>query len=411
MKMIASLAALMAAVPACVQSVRGETTDPAAVLANLQKAVHDMRDEHEAALKAKADDVVTNEKIERINSAVSDLQGSIDDLARKAAAADLNGNGRQVQDPEYSAAFAAYAKDGAIHASLNKSTGADGGFLAPSEWDRTITEKLVEVSPMRSLASVQTIGEAAFKKLFNLRGMTSGWVGETAARPETATPTFGELEYKPGEIYANAFATTQMLEDAQFNLEAFIADEASTEFAKQEGAAFVSGTGVNRPNGFLNFVDGGSAAGVHPLGNIPVVNSGGAAALTADGIIKLAYDLPSSFRNGAGFVMNRATEGLVRLMKDTTNQYLWQPSFAAGTPATLAGYPVTELPDMPNVAANALAIAFGNFQRGYLIVDRAGVGILRDPYTNKPYIGFYATKRVGGQVLNPEALRIQRVAA
>lgn len=410
MKHLVKLTALMAAMPACVQSVRGET-DPAKILGELQKAVHDMRAEHEAALQAKADDVVTSEKIERINSAVSDLQSSIDDLARKAAFADLNGNGRKVADPEHSAAFAAFIKTGEVNASLNKTTDGDGGYLAPSEWDRTITDKLVEVSPMREIATVQTTSVGAFKKLFNLRGTASGWVDEDDARTETAGPTFGSMEWASGEIYANVAATQQLLEDAQVDLETWLAGEIQTEFAKQEGTAFVSGNGTKRPAGFLAFTAGGAKTGVHPMGDVAQVISGSAAAVTADGIVDLTYALPSAFRGNARFVMNRGTEGKVRLLKDGQSNYLWQPSYAAGTPATLNGYPITELPDMPDVAANALALAFGDFRQGYLINDRISTSILRDPYTNKPFVMFYARKRVGGAVLNSQALRIQKISA
>jgi HK97 family phage major capsid protein len=306
----------------------------------------------------------------------------------------------------------AHMKRGEVQASLNKGADAEGGFVAPREWDRTITDKLVIVSEMRGLASTMVVGNAGFSKLYNLRGTVSGWVGETAARPETGTPTFGSMAVTTGEMYANPFITQQMLDDAEVDLETWLAGEVETEFAVQEGQAFVAGSGANgRPIGVLNYVTGGANAATNPLGAITTVNSGAADSVTADGIVNLVYALPSAFSANARFAMNRTVQGVVRLLKDSTGQYLWQPSYAAGQPATLAGYAVSELSALPNLAAGSKSILFGDFARTYRIVDRMGTRILRDPFSNKPYIGFYTTKRVGGFVDNPEAMKALNTAA
>lgn len=168
-------------------------------------------------LAKRFDDVVTTEKLERTNSSVGDLQKLVDETNAKIAA--LSVGGEKVKDKEYSDAFMAHVRRGDIQASLNKGTDPEGGYLTPTEWDRTITDKLKLVSPMRQIASVQTISTANFSKLYNLRAATSGWVGENAARPETNTPTFGSMTFTPGEIYANPAATQAMLDDAQINLE------------------------------------------------------------------------------------------------------------------------------------------------------------------------------------------------
>ena len=168
----------------------------------------------------------------------------------------------------------------------------------------------------------------------------------------------------------------------------------------------MSGTGANgRPNGILTYVTGGANAAAHPYGAITLTNSGAATSVTADGIINLVHALPSAFLQNAQFAMNRDTMRAVRLLKDTTNQYLWQPSYQAGTPSTLAGYAVNEVAAMPNLAAASRSVLFGDFKRSYLIVDRVGVRLLRDPFTNKPYVMFYTTKRVGGGLLNPESMK------
>jgi HK97 family phage major capsid protein len=394
---------------------RADASNPTEIVNQLQKAFASFKEAHAEQIKgveAKFDDVVTRDKLDKVNASVGTLQAAIDEMNAKMAASQMTGaGGRSVRDPEYSQAFAAHVRSGAVQASLNKGTAAEGGFVAPTEWDRTITDKLVLVSPMRQICQVQTISTGSFSKLFNLRGTASGWVGETTARTETATPTFGSLTYSVGEIYANPAATQQMLDDALVNLESWLAGEVQTEFAFQENVAFVSGTGANaRPNGILTYITGGTNAAAHPFGAILATNSGAAALLTADGIVNLVHALPSAFTANARFAMNRSTMNAVRLLKDTTNQYLWQPSYQAGTPSTLAGYPVTEVPAMPNVSAGAKPILFGDFAQAYLIVDSVGTRILRDPFSNKPFVQFYTTKRVGGGLLNPEAIKAQNVS-
>jgi HK97 family phage major capsid protein len=315
--------------------------------------------------------------------------------------------GRQVKDKEYTESFMAHMRRGDVQASLNKGASDQGGYTVPVEWDRTITDKLVIVSPMRELCSVQTVGGAGYSKLINLRGTGSGWVGETAARPETNTPTFATQAYGWGELYANPSATQQMLDDSELNLEAWLAGEVDTEFSFQENKAFVSGDGTNKPRGLLTYAAGGT--NLHPLGGIATTASGAVGAITTDAILNLIYSLPSAFTNSAKFALNRNTHKVLRTLKDGQNNYIWQPSLVAGQPATLAGYALTEVPDMPDVATNALSIAFGDFKRAYKILDRVGVRVLRDPFTNKPYISFYTTKRVGGGLENPECMKFMKI--
>jgi HK97 family phage major capsid protein len=351
-------------------------------------------------------------KVDSINAHIADLQAAVDSTTTKMAAMEMGvGGGRPIKDKEYSAAFSAHMKKGDVQAALNKGTAAEGGYLAPIEWDRTITDRLIRVSPMRSIATVQNISTAGFSKLFNNRGTTSGWVGETDPRPNTGTPTFSPLTFTPGEIYANPAATQQMLDDSEVDLEAWLAGEVETEFSYQEGIAFLTGNGVNKPRGILTYVTGGTAAAVHPWGAIATVPTLAAAAVTADSIIDLITALPNEYSADAKFVMNRNTQAAFRKLKDGQGNYLWQPSFQAGQPATLADYGIVDMPGMPDVAANAVPALFGDFKRGYLIVDRTGVRVLRDPYTNKPYVQFYTTKRVGGGVQNPDVIKALKVSA
>lgn len=398
-------------------AVRAEVpADVRAAIEGVNRAFDSFKAAHaekEKELLKKFDDVITTEKLDRINSSVGELQKAVDDANVKIAAMQVGAGGgsTEVRDREYTDAFRAHFRKGEVQAALNKGADDEGGYLAPVEWDRTIVDKLIEVSPMRQIAQVQTISTAGFKKLFNLRGTGSGWVGETAARPETATPEFGPMTFTPGELYANPAATQQMLDDAEINLEQWLADEVETEFAYQEGVAFVSGNGTNKPNGFLTYATGAANAAAHPFGAIQLITAASATAFTTDELIDLVYSLPGTLAQNARFTSNRNSLARARKLKDGEGNYIWQPSLQAGQPSQLLGYPVTEMAAMPNVAANALPIAFGDFRRGYLIVDRTGVRVLRDPYSNKPYVMFYTTKRVGGGVQDPQAIKALKMAA
>ncbi|MDN7970668.1 phage major capsid protein [Burkholderia multivorans] len=412
----AALTGPVGAVPRGIISVRAEgPAEVKALIENLQKAFHDFKAEHTKQLDAVKAGLPTSDalaKVDKVSADLEALQAAVDEANIKIAAAQMGANGvKPVRDPEYTEAFKAHVKRGDVHAALNKGEDSEGGYLTPIEWDRTITNKLVLISPMRQLCRVQPVSKAGFSKLFNMGGTTSGWVGEASQRPQTNTGTFQPLSFASGEIYANPAATQQILDDAEIDLESWLATEVQTEFAKQEGKAFLAGDGTNKPNGLLTYIAGGANAAKHPFGAIEVVNSGAAADITSDGIIDLVYDLPSAFTGNARFAMNRNTQRQVRKLKDGQGNYLWQPSYVAGQPATLAGYPVTEVPDMPDVAANSTPILFGDFQQTYLIIDRIGVRVLRDPYTAKPYVLFYTTKRVGGGLLNPEPMRAMKVAA
>lgn len=410
--LLASALAVAATAPrGIVSGVRADGGNAAQLVQQLQQAFATFKDEHTRQLneiKAGINDPLQAGKVEKINEEIANLQAAIDATNTKMAAVEMGaGGGRVLADKEYSDSFMAHMRRGEVSASLNKGTASEGGFTVPIEWDRTVTDKLILVSPMRELCSVQSVAGAGYKKLINLRGTGSGWVGETAARPETNTPQFAEQAYGWGEIYANPSATQQMLDDSELNLEQWLAGEVQTEFSFQENKAFVSGDGTNKPRGLLTYAAGGS--NLHPLGGIAVTASGGVGAITSDALLALIYSLPSAFTNGARFAFNRNTHLAIRKLKDGQGNYLWQPSMVAGQPAQLAGYDITEVPDMPDVATNALSIAFGDFKRAYKILDRIGVRVLRDPFTNKPYVSFYTTKRVGGGLENPECMKFMKI--
>ncbi|MBO9715070.1 phage major capsid protein [Sphingomonas sp.] len=292
--------------------------------------------------------------------------------------------------------------------------GDHGGYAVPREIDALIDATLKSISPIRGIANVVKVGSAGYRKLVTSGGFESGWASETGARDETDTPVFNEIAPPMGELFANPAASQAMLDDAQFDVEGWLADEVAREFAAAEGAAFVNGNGTSKPKGFLQATVSASSDASRTFGQLQYIASGAAGAFAAnpeEKLIDLMQALRPPYRQGASWVMNSATLAKIRKFKTTTGEFLWAPGLAAGQPATLLGYPVVEAEDMPDIAANSLSIAFGNFKAGYLIADRTETQVLRDPYSNKPYVHFYATKRVGGMVSNSEAIKLLKFAA
>ncbi|MFN3609658.1 MAG: phage major capsid protein [Hyphomonas sp.] len=286
--------------------------------------------------------------------------------------------------------------------SLNTGTGSEGGHVAPAELDRLIEARLMAASPMRQIATVRQTSAGVYKKPVGL-GAAAQWVGEEAARPQTAVTGLDLLEFPAGELYAMPAATQALLEDAYADIDAWLADEVEIAFAAQESSAFVSGNGVGKPKGFLNYTIVAESA--HAWGQIGSVAGDFTEADAADQLIDLIYAPKSQFRANGRFVMNRRTVSAVRKLKDGDGRYLWQPG-SGGEAATVMGYPVTEMEDMPDIGTGNAAIAFGDFKRFYLIADRQGARVLRDPYSAKPYVLFYTTKRVGGGVQNFDAVKV-----
>jgi HK97 family phage major capsid protein len=295
---------------------------------------------------------------------------------------------------------------------LSAGSNPEGGYLVPPEVETQIGEGLKNVSPIRGIAGVRIISGSVYKKPFMTAGPAVGWVGETDARTQTTSPTLDELSFPAMELYAMPAATATLLEDSAVNIDQWLAQEVEQVFAAQEGTAFVTGDGSNKPKGFLSYTTVANAS--WSWGNIGYVASGAAGAFAAsdpsDKLVDLVYAVKAGYRQNGVFVMNRKTQSTIRKFKDSTGHYLWQPPAIAGGKASLMTFPVIEAEDMPDVAANSLSIAFGDFNRGYLVVDRAGVSVLRDPYTAKPYVLFYTTKRVGGGVQDFDAIKLMKMA-
>jgi len=347
------------------------------------------------------------------------LQGAVDDLNKSIAALQVGAGGGSPSRVDHSA-FAKFLQTGMPQANMRESSDPDGGWTVPEKIDDTIQYQLLEFSPLRRWASIVTLGRGAgtYSFLVNRRGASSGWVGETDARPQTDTPSLGKIMPAEGEIYANARITQWLLNDSKFNLDAFIRENILDEFAVQEGTAFVSGDGVNKPRGFLTHDTAATDDDTRPFGTMQYVPTGVAADLNdvsnngVDALINLVYAVRPSYRAGpgVGWMMNSTTASKVRKLKDNDDRYLWQESTQAGQPPMLLGYPVAMEENMPTVSANAFPIAFGNWRRGYRIVDRLGTRILRDPYTDKPFVHFYLTKRVGGGMADSNSIKLLKVA-
>lgn len=413
-----------------VVSARADAGSAVEIVNKLTKTFEDFKaanDKEIADLKTGKADVVQTEQVDRINAEITALKGDLD-TANARIAANMVGGAANDHDPavaEHSQAFNTWFRKGVdndlrgleVKAKMTTQSDPDGGYLVPEETEAGIDRVLGTVSTIRSLARVISIGSDTYKKLVNVGGAGSGWVGETEARPETSTPTLKEIAVNTGELYANPAITQKALDDARIDLAAWLADEVAIEFAEQEGEAFVTGNGINKPRGLMSYTNVANAS--YAWGSLGYIASGAAAdfATTSatlaktDAMIDLYYALKSGYRNNASWLMSDAVMATVRKFKDAEGAYLWAPPTAAAGVATILGKPVYNDDNMAAVGAGTFPIAFGDFKRAYLIVDRLGVRVLRDPYTNKPNVHFYTTKRVGGGVVNFEAMKLLKIAA
>ena len=382
--------------------------------AKLQKIEADL----EKAQKIADEAVLASKRQSRI---VTDERGEVVDLDRKAqewasmnarrrgavagsfGAADMDG---------YKAAFDTFIRKGEEvmgpdeRKALSVGTDPDGGYVVNPDLSGRIVMKVFETSPMRAYASIQVISSDALEGLFDLNEASSGWVGETDSRGETNTPQLGKWRIPAHELYAKPKATQKLLDDASINMEAWLASKVSEKFARDEANAFVVGNGVNKPRGFLTYSSGTTLPGTIERFDTGVNGAFAAAPNGGDVLINALYGLKQQYRANATWFMNRATLKLTRKLKDSDGAYLWSPGIAAGQPASLLGYPVASFEDMPDPATDSLSIAVGDMREAYQIVDRLGIRTLRDPYSAKPYVEFYTTKRVGGDVVNFEAIKL-----
>ena len=361
-------------------------------------------------------DPLYNEHLSNINSVLDNYKQRLDHIETANERPFLGGAAEQKSgersNSEYGKAFRNYLRkgmDAGLEAlqtkALSVGSDPDGGYLVTPIMSANIVQAIFETSPIRQLAAVETISSDSLELIDDHDQAAAGWTSETGAISETSSPTLAKRNIPTNELYAQPKATQKLVDDSAIDIEAWLSKKIADIFARKENTAFVGGNGVGQPRGLLTYAAGTS------WGKIEQVNSGTNGAVTSDALINLFYSLKDAYARNATFLMNRTVVQSVRLLKQaTTNQYMWQPGLAAGTPDTLLGVPVALAADMPVAATNSLSVAVGDFKSGYQIVDRRGIRILRDPFTEKPFVKFYATKRVGGDVVNFEAIKLMKLS-
>lgn len=361
-------------------------------------------------------DPLTEEQLKKVNHFIDGHKDKINLLETTTSRPFSGDSGYYTNsgvENEYKKAFCQYVRKG-IEGDLPTlegkalSVGSDpeGGYLVTPSMTQKIIQTIFETSPMRKLCAVEIIGSDTLEIIDDHDEAFAGWTSETASiTSDTATPVIAKKVIPVHELYAQPKATQKLVDDSSIDIEAWLSTKLADVFSRKENAAFVNGDGVGKPRGILTYPSGTT------WGKIEQINSGSSGAVTSDSIIKLYYALKEDYATRSSFLMNRSTVQAVRLLKDTHNQYIWQPGLALGAPDTLLGVPAYQAADLPVPAANSLSVVVADFARAYQIVDRIGIRVLRDPFTDKPFIKFYTTKRVGGDVVNFEAIKIMKLAA
>lgn len=403
-----------------------EVNEAVAAMAKAFSEFRSANDERLAQIEKRgAADPVTEDKVKKLNGELERLSKAVEEAETRAARPAGVGNGHERREvTEHRTQWTKWVRTGegnerglnALATRANTvASDPDGGVLVPETVDANILQLLRNESAVRGLFSQISVSSDYYKKLVANGGAGSGWVSETAARPATSGPTWTEVSAFMGEIYAFPQVSQRLLDDARVDMEQVIAEEVAYAFAQKEGTAFLFGTGVDQPKGLFTYPTAATKDGTRVYGTFQHFVSGNASALPtgtalSDLLITMIYSLAPGYRANAKFLMNSTLLTTLRTLKGADGNYLWQPPITAGQPGTLLGYAVQDVAEMPDVAANAFVVAFGDFKRAYQVVDRFGIRTLRDPYTNKPYVGFYTTKRVGGMALDTQAVKILKVS-
>jgi len=369
-------------------------------------------------------DGLARESMTKMNDRIDALTDEMREVAKRALRTPAGGDSTAVDDQHTKAALLKYLRRGeqrlteserghleAMQKALSVDSDPDGGYVVTPQMSARIVQFIRETSPVRQVADVQTISTDALEGLFDGDEAGAAWVGERGTRAETDTPQLGMWRIPVHELYAKPKATQKLLDDASIDIEAWLQRKVANKFARTENLAFVLGSGVGQPRGFMTYADGTTRGTIE---RIPTLD---ATHIAPEAVINAVYALKSAYRAGAVWAWNRASVGYIRTLRDDsgaaagTGQFLWSPGFG-GEPSTLAGYPIIEMEDLADLGTGGnLPGAFGNFRSAYTIVDRIGIRVLRDPYSAKPYVEFYTTKRVGGDVVDFEALKVLEVAA
>lgn len=420
------------------------------------KAWEEFKNANDARLaeieKKGAADPLTTDRLDRVNAELTRIEkaykSQLEEVEKKMNRSTLAGTGARVDDvnlrsfnvalaahsqknsrqpvalnadqySEYRSAFGSFMRkdqraiSDTEYKALAAGSDPDGGYLCPDEMDSMIDRVVSSQGSLRGLATVRPIGVGMYKKLATTSGASAGgWGSEATAPSESGTPALKELEFVPGLLWAEPRATVQLLEDSAQNVESWLADEVGLTFAEQESSAFISGSGINRPQGILSYTTVANAS--YAWGSVGYTASGGASSFASsnpsDALVDLVHALKRQYRGGANWLMNDLTLAAIRKFKDGQGLYIWQPGLQAGQVGVLLGYPVNTDDFMPDVGSNTFPIAFADFRRAYVIVDRRGTVVVRDNLTAKPYVKFWTTRRVGGGIQNFEAIKLMKIA-
>lgn len=376
------------------------------------KAYRDTNDVRLAALEKGQGTAELDAKLKKIESDVAESQAKINRM-------NLGGSTSAPQGPsavakEFSEFARSEGRTGYFKAAISTDSNVDGGYVVMPEIDMSIGRVAEKQVALRNLAAVRTTKRNSIVRFMNKGGVSGGWVAETAARTgNDTTPELARIEIFVHEMFAEPKATQDALDDLGFDAPGWLGEECGISFAELEDYGFILGDGNNKAKGFLAQTMVANAS--YAWGKIGFTASGKSGAFAdtkpEDKIIDLIHTLKAKYRGGASFLSNDLTLAELRKLRDGNGNYLWQPSFQLGVPDRLSGYPVAISDNMPDIAANAYALAFANFKAGYQIVDREGISILRDPFTEKGFVKFYTKKRVGGDVVNFEAIKVMKFAS
>uniref|UniRef100_UPI0040473417 phage major capsid protein n=1 Tax=Yoonia sp. TaxID=2212373 RepID=UPI0040473417 len=353
-----------------------------------------------------------NAKLQKQDDRMNKLDRKTMTFARPVLAAAAH------EDAPHQKAFAAYLRSGDDDGlrglemegkALGTSVAADGGYLVDPQTADTIKGTLSSTASIRAIANVVNVDATSFDVLVDRTEMGAGWATEASAVTETATPQIDRITIPLHELSALPKASQRLLDDSAFDIEGWLAGRIADKFARSEASAFVNGDGIDKPRGLLTYPSVDNDVWV--WGNLGYVVTGVDGAIAdGDPIVELVYSLGAEYRANATFVMNSKTAGTIRKLKDNDGRFLWSDGLAAGEPARLMGYAVLIAEDMPDVASDATAIAFGDFGAGYTVAERPDLRVLRDPFSAKPHVLFYATKRVGGAVSDFGAIKLLKFA-
>ncbi len=401
-----------------------ETRD---VLDDLQRQFQAFKSGHEEELRQiKSNgsvDVVTRDKVERMNAVVDALQEKAlrQNVAAKRSPKGMDTASYDPQGDDHAKAFSAFLRKGQDadlialeRKAMTVGSDPEGGYVVPAELSQRIVSRQRDLTPMRQLATVMEVSSDALEMLSDRNEAEANWVAENASRAETTTPSLGKVRIPVHELSAQPKASQKLLDDGQINVEEWLAAKIADRFARREGDAFINGDGIMRPRGLLTYATSGNDDDARTWGQIQYIASGAAGGFAstnpADKLLDLIYKLRAPYLSKATWLMPRSVSAAIRKLKGADGNYIWQVSLQNGQPPTLLGFPVMFAEDMPAIAANSYSLAFGDFSEAYTIVDRAGIRMLRDPYTDKPNVKFYTTKRVGGDVVNFDAVKLMKFA-